>query len=644
MDVLKQKFMLLKNEENRVFVKNLLFQIAWCMLLIQTFCLELIINPMGDIRFTAVIFALLLSALAVPMRYSMREILGMGIMGVCGVLISRVSQDNSALWVAVFIVFSKNIKTDALIKKMFIVLALLFVATLCAMGAGYLPDVASTNGMSEALKHGLGFSTANTCHMVFMVVVALLIAAYNDRLEVPHLCIVFLLSAVLYRWTHCKTSAAVIAIVLLLDMLFKYLEKRNCYRAVDRLQFLMNLGMFAVIIGILLIPFFYTGQSEVEHVLNRFITGRISRGFRFFGVYSIRLFGNYIPELHDASDYIDIGYWAAELEYGIVFAAAFILGEMLLLREFRKQHKLGAYLVVLAMLIHMCGERMMMRAHDNFTYLWMAQYFLWNGTAAKRRTKMKETLKVSVIVPVHNAESSLAHCINSVLSQNYGNIECILIENASVDDSKFICAKYAEENVNVIFRSLEKPGVSHARNIGLSLASGDIIGFCDADDFLEEKAIRAIVTEFIRTPQIAAVFGGFNLGTTKNNRIYKCYKGLKEQVISIERAMQLTLIHDSVMGSVWNKYYRAEFLKGIQFDEGLSMCEDMHFNILALHSIQNQFKVKILNIPLYCYMDNPNSVTHDGSNLFDENNELRYIAALKKLIRTVFWIPKCAAV
>lgn len=393
MEVLKQKFVLLKNEKNRVHVKNLFFQTAWCMLLIQTFCLELIINPMGERRFTSVIFALLLLALAVPTRYSMREILLMVAIGVCGFLISRVSQDNSTLWVAIFIVFSKNIKTDALAKKMFIVAASLFVVALCAMGAGYLPDVVKTNGMSEALKHGLGFSTANTCHMVFMVIVALFIAAYNDCLEISHLCAVFLLNAVLYRWTHCKTSAAVIAIVLLLDMLFKYLEKRNCCKAVERLQFLMNLGMLAVIIGILLIPFFYTGQSEVEHVMNRFVTGRISRGFRFFGVYPIRLFGNYIPELHDASDYIDIGYWAAELEYGIVFAMTFIFGEMMLLREFRKQHKLGAYLVVLAMLIHMCGERMMMRAHDNFTYLWIAQYFIWSRAVANKANEDEGNVK-----------------------------------------------------------------------------------------------------------------------------------------------------------------------------------------------------------------------------------------------------------
>lgn len=393
MEVLKRKFVLLKNEKNRVFIKNILFQTAWCLLLIQTFCLELVINPMGEKRFTYAIFALLLLAVAIPMRYSIREILEMGVIGVCGFLVSRVSRDNSVFWVAILIAFSKNIETDALIKRMFIVAALIFATTLCAMGVGYLPDVTDTNGMSETLKHGLGFSTANGCHMVFMVVVALFIATYNERLKISHLCITFLMNAALYRWTHCKTSVAVIAIILLLDILFKYLEKKEYYKAEDCLQLLMNLGIFAVIIGILLLPFFYTGQSEAERVLNRFVTGRIGRGFRFFGVYPVRLFGNYIPELHDASDYIDIGYWAAELEYGIVFCMALIFGEMLLLRKFRKQHKLGAYLVVLGMLIHMCGERMMLRAHDNFTYFWIAQYFVWcNPVIDKGQTECGDQL------------------------------------------------------------------------------------------------------------------------------------------------------------------------------------------------------------------------------------------------------------
>lgn len=245
---------------------------------------------------------------------------------------------------------------------------------------------------------------------------------------------------------------------------------------------------------------------------------------------------------------------------------------------------------------------------------------------------MEELLKISIIIPVHNSEATLDRCVNSVLMQRYKNIECILIENGSLDNSKSLCIDYAEKYENIIFKSVKTTGVSEARNVGLSMATGDIIGFCDADDFLEIDAFDAVVNEFVENSSIVAVFGGFNEGNCDdNNCIHKVYRGIKEQTISIKKALQFTLVNDSVMGSVWNKYYRADFLKNIKFDRELKFCEDMHFNALVLDSIESTYCVKIVNIPLYCYMENPSSVTHDEGILFDENDELKYIVALKKI-------------
>lgn len=245
---------------------------------------------------------------------------------------------------------------------------------------------------------------------------------------------------------------------------------------------------------------------------------------------------------------------------------------------------------------------------------------------------MEELLKVSIIIPVHNSEGTLIRCINSILSQDYKNIECILIENGSSDNSRCLCSKYAEKHENIIFRTVEAMGVSGARNVGLSLATGDVIGFCDADDFLEVDAISSVVNEFIRNPKAAAVFGGFYIGVLDNDDyVRKDYRGVKKQTISATRALRLTLVNDSVMGSVWNKYYRVEFLNNLKFDKGLSFCEDMHFNAMALSSIESTYSVKVINTPLYCYMENPSSVTHDAEIFFDENNELKYIVALKKI-------------
>ena len=108
---------------------------------------------------------------------------------------------------------------------------------------------------------------------------------------------------------------------------------------------------------------------------------------------------------------------------------------------------------------------------------------------------MENSLKVSIIIPVHNSNKTLDFCINSIIMQNYGNIECILIENGSSDNSRAKCIEYTKKYNNVLFKSTEIMGVSNARNLGLEIASGDIIGFCDADDFLENNAVSTVFKE-----------------------------------------------------------------------------------------------------------------------------------------------------
>lgn len=245
-----------------------------------------------------------------------------------------------------------------------------------------------------------------------------------------------------------------------------------------------------------------------------------------------------------------------------------------------------------------------------------------------------ELKKVSIIVPVHNAEKTLDVCVKSIINQDYGNIECILVENNSTDNSNASCLKYAEEYDNIITTSIAEHGVSNARNKGLNMATGDIIGFCDADDFLKSGAIKTIVKEFQNDSDVDAVFCGFSIGNKKSNEILeKEYRSLRESKISAKKALQLTLINDSIMGSVWNKYYASSVLRNMYFDSMLSFCEDMHFNAQVLNKMDSGRKVKIISKPLYCYMENPDSVTHNEEYLFDKNNELKYIVALNAIIR-----------
>lgn len=239
--------------------------------------------------------------------------------------------------------------------------------------------------------------------------------------------------------------------------------------------------------------------------------------------------------------------------------------------------------------------------------------------------------KVSIIIPVHNAQRTLERCINSVMMQDYDNVECILIENASSDHSAAICVDYADKRNRIIASSINVRGVSHARNLGLSMASGDIIGFCDADDYIEPNAIKRVVEEFGRDTQVAAVFGAFYVGTPHEEGMEKSYRGLRHQLISPAKALKYTLVNDCVMGAVWNKYYRAEFLDGICFDTELSYCEDMHFNARALHRMAAGCVISVLASPLYCYVQNRNSLTHRQDNLFDVNDTLKIVVAMQRI-------------
>ena len=250
------------------------------------------------------------------------------------------------------------------------------------------------------------------------------------------------------------------------------------------------------------------------------------------------------------------------------------------------------------------------------------------------------SLKISVIVPVHNSATTIDRCIKSIVDQPYKNFECILIENGSSDDSKEICQKYVEAYECVKFAVSPKIGVSAARNLGLLMATGDIIGFCDADDFLEPNSMQKVLSAFLDNPDINGVFSAFYVGIENQSGIKKEYKVLKKERLTIEDAIMRTLGDNSTMGSVWNRYYRADVAQKISFDTMLSYCEDTHYNIKLLSNIQDA-ELAYVQEPLYCYMLNDRSVTHQLDKLYDENGELKYITALKKIMQECNLNKKC---
>ena len=104
--------------------------------------------------------------------------------------------------------------------------------------------------------------------------------------------------------------------------------------------------------------------------------------------------------------------------------------------------------------------------------------------------------KISIIVPIYNAESTIKRCIESLQIQTYDNIEIILVNDGSFDKSLDICQQYSilDERIKVIDK--KNGGVSSARNAGLEMVTGELIMFCDSDDWVEPNWCQILLSKY----------------------------------------------------------------------------------------------------------------------------------------------------
>lgn len=216
--------------------------------------------------------------------------------------------------------------------------------------------------------------------------------------------------------------------------------------------------------------------------------------------------------------------------------------------------------------------------------------------------------KLSVIVPVYQTQQYLKTCVDSILRQTYRNLEVILVDDGSKDDSPGICDGYetADHRVKVIHQ--ENRGLSAARNAALDCCTGDVIAFVDSDDWLEPDAYR-ILLERMEAQNLDIVFCAANIieGTVKTGERFHYFAD--GTVLPAEKVMALCLT-DAIGGQAWLKVYRKHCFEKVRFPEG-RLYEDLAVSHLPFFFAKRP--VGFVDRPLYCYRMNPEgiSLSHD---------------------------------
>ncbi len=205
---------------------------------------------------------------------------------------------------------------------------------------------------------------------------------------------------------------------------------------------------------------------------------------------------------------------------------------------------------------------------------------------------------ISVIVPVYNVEKYIRNCLDSIINQTYKDLEIILVDDGSTDNSGVICDEYAQKDKRIKVIHKENGGQSTARNVGLKNATGEFIGFVDSDDTIESNAYEKLIS----------AIDGVDLAICGHNVITDITVTTKskgeENFLDEEGLWQE--IFGRLNNAVWNKLFRRDLIKDIKFDPNFAHGEDLIFNILYLKNAKNG---KFIDLPLYNYFKRGGSIT-----------------------------------
>lgn len=193
---------------------------------------------------------------------------------------------------------------------------------------------------------------------------------------------------------------------------------------------------------------------------------------------------------------------------------------------------------------------------------------------------------ISIVVPIYKVEKYLKRCIESLIDQDYPDIEIILVDDGSPDNCGTICDEYAQKDNRIKVIHQQNGGLSVSCNAGIDIAQGGYLMFVDSDDWVEKNYCSMALQKATKTESDIVVFG---YNDVYNDRIVKRSIALKdEKKYSSEEALK-ELHGGKILSFAWNKIYKADLFKtGIRYPKG-RLFEDIGTTYLLFHQANAVF-------------------------------------------------------
>ena len=213
---------------------------------------------------------------------------------------------------------------------------------------------------------------------------------------------------------------------------------------------------------------------------------------------------------------------------------------------------------------------------------------------------------ISVIVPVYKVEPYLDRCIQSIVNQTYKNLEIILVDDGSPDICPAMCDAWAAKDGRIKVIHKENGGLSDARNAGIAVSTGELIGFVDSDDWIETNMYELLYWHIVNEQSDIAACGVemcWDDGTPSRplTKTGNC-------ILNRQEAMTAIIRESWLKQPVWYKLYKAELVRDIPFPFG-KYHEDVFWSYQAVARAK---QVSVFDVPCYHYTQRSGSIMGDG--------------------------------
>lgn len=228
--------------------------------------------------------------------------------------------------------------------------------------------------------------------------------------------------------------------------------------------------------------------------------------------------------------------------------------------------------------------------------------------------------KVSVIVAVYNIEDYIERCIESILKQDYRNIEIIVVNDGSVDKSLNILNRLMQKDSRIIIINQSNKGLSEARKEGYKVATGEYLLFMDGDDWLEQNAIAQLYLLASKSDYDIVMYNAYKAWEKSRELMHSNKRDFNEDIDCLK-----ALFSGDIMINIWSKFVRKGFLDELSHP----LCSNISYGE-DLASVSTWFinhpKVTYCSLPLYNYFQREDSITKTLNNkILEVNDAILYI-------------------